>query len=326
MEGSSWSRSDITFEGWYVTAIGPDPGKGVWCGAFEKENCQKSCDATSLRHGVGVWSLNTFPPLKGAAFLQARVFARGFERKSITPNLQLHWLKRLVYLLYEKFTTFEVQPFNPKQFFVDLTGLPNTVEEVSQAPGLSATKQTNETQALVTFGETGLGKSCHLRKYTLVVIGGFQMLKKVHDVRQWQVATSTQVHFACQVYFNLQHFLLLLFLKKRLFLDRKVRHKLVTGHFLFSSNTSCMTLPLLYCESDKPCRNINRMLQDHTRWHDIMIHGTLFQTSGTYIFQESGCSRPVFWPIPNLIWQESYHHFVSIPSWTDSHFPPQEQF
>ena len=165
MEGSSWSRSDITFEGWYVTAIGPDPGKGVWCGAFEKENCQKSCDATSLRHGVGVWSLNTFPPLKGAAFLQARVFARGFERKSITPNLQLHWLKRLVYLLYEKFTTFEVQPFNPKQFFVDLTGLPNTVEEVSQAPGLSATKQTNETQALVTFGETGLGKSCHLRKY-----------------------------------------------------------------------------------------------------------------------------------------------------------------
>ena len=211
-------------------------------------------------------------------------------------------------------------------FFVDLTGLPNTVEEVSQAPGLSATKQTNETQALVTFGETCLGKSCHLRKYTLGVIGGFQMLHKVHDVRQWQVATSTQVHFACQVYFNLQHFLLLLFLKKRLFLDRKVRHKLVTGHFLFSLNTSCMTLPRLYCESDKLCRNINRMLQDHTRWHDIMIHGTLFQTSGTYIFQESGCSRPVFWPIPNLIWQESYHHFVSIPSWTDSHSPPQEQF
>ena len=150
-------------------------------------------------------------------------------------------------------------------FFVDLTGLPNTVEEVSQAPGLSATKQTNETQALVTFGETCLGKSCHLRKYTLGVIGGFQMLHKVHDVRQWQVATSTQVHFACQVYFNLQHFLLLLFLKKRLFLDRKVRHKLVTGHFLFSLNTSCMTLPRLYCESDKLCRNINRMLQDHTR-------------------------------------------------------------
>ena len=113
LKGDMSPPLDQIQEAWRLLSPGHFP---LWCGAFEKENCQKSCDATSL-HRVGVWSLNTFPPRKGAAFLQARVFARGFERKSITPNLQLHWLKRLVYLFYEKFTTFEVQPFNPKQFF-----------------------------------------------------------------------------------------------------------------------------------------------------------------------------------------------------------------
>lgn len=75
-------------------------------------------------------------------------------------------------------------------FFVDRsTGLPNTVEEVSQAqdPGLSAANSQVTTH-------DSLGPGCQWRNNTLGVTGGFQTLNKVHDVLQVQVATSTQVH------------------------------------------------------------------------------------------------------------------------------------